>query len=320
MENSICIFILVSIQLVLVSCTRRDVLDRKPAVAVQVRFDWEEAAEAGPLPEGMRVIFYPKDAEGRKADVFLPVNGGEVKVSPGRYSVVAYNYDTETVLVREAALYATIEAYTNFCRLGIEGTEEMVWGPDRFYTVNIDNFETDDISQPLVLDLTPRLAVNTYSFNLKTIRIENMASAFGSVEGLADQYLLGKNCGKLGGNPIYFDVSKGEGTIKGSFTSFGKPEQAASRAEPKIVLKLVLTKVDRTVQKVEVDITQAVSIPDNGSGNNPLPEIKLPEGEAIVIGEVEALPDNGGFGGEVGGWEDETEVTLPLKSDKETHY
>ena len=303
MENPICIFILVSIQLILVGCTRRDLLDRKPAVTVQVRFDWEGGTQADPLPEGMRVIFYAKDAEGRNTEVFLPVNGGEVKVSPGSYSVVAYNYDTETVLVHEEAFYTTIEAYTNPCRLGIEGTEGMVWGPDRFYTVSIDDFEVEDVNRPLPLDLTPRLAVDTYYFNLKTKRLENIASAFGSVEGVADRYLIGENCGQRSGNSIYFDVSKGDGVIKGSFTAFGMGAQAASRAGTKVVLKLMLTKVDRTVQEVEVDITQSVS----------MPEIQLPAGDAIEVEEVEVLPDNGGFGGEVGQWEDETEVTLPLK-------
>lgn len=44
---------------------------------------------------------------------------------PGRYSVVAYNYDTETVQIRGEEAYETIEAFTGYCNgLGIAGTEK----------------------------------------------------------------------------------------------------------------------------------------------------------------------------------------------------
>ena len=49
------------------------------------------------MPEGMRVIFYPKSEEGRKVESYLSVEGGEVKVPPGRYDMVIYNYNTESV-------------------------------------------------------------------------------------------------------------------------------------------------------------------------------------------------------------------------------
>lgn len=69
--------------------------------------------------------FYPKSAEGRKIDTYLSVRGGKVKVPPGRYSVVAYNYDTETVQIRGEEAYETIEAFTGYCNgLGIAGTEK----------------------------------------------------------------------------------------------------------------------------------------------------------------------------------------------------
>ena len=54
-----------------------------------------------------------------------------MKVPPGRYSVVAYNYNTESIRIRGEESYETIEAYTGNCNgLGIEGTEKMVWSPD----------------------------------------------------------------------------------------------------------------------------------------------------------------------------------------------
>lgn len=41
-------------------------LDDYPVSGVQITLDW--TGVAGDLPETVRVIFYPKDAEGRKVD------------------------------------------------------------------------------------------------------------------------------------------------------------------------------------------------------------------------------------------------------------
>lgn len=45
--------------LVVTGCNRRDVLDDYPVSGVEVRLDWSGVTEK--LPEGVRIIFYPKD-------------------------------------------------------------------------------------------------------------------------------------------------------------------------------------------------------------------------------------------------------------------
>lgn len=52
----------------------QEVLDDYPVSGVQITLDWTGVAEN--LPETVRVIFYPKDAEGRKVDGYLPAAGG----------------------------------------------------------------------------------------------------------------------------------------------------------------------------------------------------------------------------------------------------
>jgi len=91
---------------------------------------WSDRSTAG----GSSGDFYPKNGDGRKVDKYLSVRGGEMKVPPGRYSVVVYNYNTESIRIRGEESYETIEAYTGNCNgLGIEGTEKMVWSPDSLY-------------------------------------------------------------------------------------------------------------------------------------------------------------------------------------------
>ena len=114
--------VLLSSLLMLTGCSRRDILDDYPVSGVDIKLDWDGVTDQ--LPEGVRVIFYPKNGDGRKVDKYLSVRGGEMKVPPGRYSVVVYNYNTESIRIRGEESYETIEAYTGNCNgLGIEGTE-----------------------------------------------------------------------------------------------------------------------------------------------------------------------------------------------------
>lgn len=223
------LLVLLSSLLMLTGCSRRELLDDYPVSGVDIKLDWNGVTDK--LPEGVRVIFYPKSAEGRKIDTYLSVRGGKVKVPPGRYSVVAYNYDTETVQIRGEEAYETIEAFTGYCNgLGIAGTEKMVWGPDPLYVVQINDLHIANSEEELLLDWKPKLVVKTYSFKIKVEGLEYVSSIVGSVKGMAGCYCLGRCCGKMNDAPIYFEAQGRSGEVTGRFTAFGLPEGAMSRA------------------------------------------------------------------------------------------
>lgn len=113
--------------------------------------------------------FYPKDDQGRKIDTYLPVKGGEVKVPPGHYSAVIYNYDTEVVQVKDEGSYETIMACTGNCTgLGISETENMVWGPDAFYMLSLNDVEVGKENELPMLEVKLKAVVTTYTFAIKT--------------------------------------------------------------------------------------------------------------------------------------------------------
>ena len=87
-----CVFLLLllGLSVLLAGCEFRDILDDYPVSGVQIKLDWKGVTEQ--LPEGMRVIFYPKSEEGRKVENYLSIEGGVVKVPPGYYDMVIYNY------------------------------------------------------------------------------------------------------------------------------------------------------------------------------------------------------------------------------------
>lgn len=308
-------------------CSRREILDDYPVTGIRISLNWVGATDQ--LPEGVRVIFYPKDAEGRKIDTYLPVKGGEVKVPPGRYSAVVYNYDTEVVQVTDDGSYETILAYTGHCTgLGASETEKMVWGPDPLYVAALDDIEIGKEEELPTLEVTLKAVVITYNFQIKAEGLKNVSSIIGSVSGMADCYQLGKKAGVCRFAPIYCETGIGDGVIKGTFTCFGTPTITQARADVNQFLDLIIVRVDGSKQEAKVEITEAVKVPEGGGGGNegggeegeePTPsvpeiDIELPEDEKIVVDDVEVPPDEGGggFGGDVSDWDDETNVELPV--------
>ena len=79
--------------------------------------------------------------------------------------------------------------------------------------------------------------------------------------------------------PIYFEAQGCSGEVTGSFTAFGLPEGAMSRASLAIKFTLAFVKVDNTVQKIEVDITDVIVNSESGEGggnDEPSKDIELP--------------------------------------------
>lgn len=313
------LFVLFCPLLLMTGCSRRELLDDYPVSGVRIALNWEGVTEK--LPEGMQVIFYPKDGRGKKKSAYLSATGGEVPVPPGHYSVVVYNYDTETVLIRGEESYETIQAYTNLCKFGVVGTEKMVWGPDPLYVINIDDLDVRNSEETLTLELKPRLVVRTYSFSIKAQGLSNVSTVIGSVGGMADHYFLGKGYAMCDACPINIDLNVKAGKIEGVFTTFGLPEVVLSRAETElpVMMNLMIIKVDKSVQEVKINITEAVQEPTGGGEGGEGDETKPPTlveveiEDEIKVDDVEVPPGGGGgIGGDVGDWDDETNVELPV--------
>ncbi|MCE8565715.1 MULTISPECIES: DUF5119 domain-containing protein [Bacteroides] len=313
------LFVLFCPLLLMTGCSRRELLDDYPVSGVRIALNWEGVTEK--LPEGMQVIFYPKDGRGKKKSAYLSATGGEVPVPPGHYSVVVYNYDTETVLIRGEESYETIQAYTNLCKFGVAGTEKMVWGPDPLYVINIDDLDVRNSEETLTLELKPRLVVRTYSFSIKAQGLSNVSTVIGSVGGMADHYFLGKGYAMCDACPINIDLNVKGGKIEGVFTTFGLPEVVLSRAETElpVMMNLMIIKVDKSVQEVKINITEAVQEPTGGGEGGEGDETKPPTlveveiEDEIKVDDVEVPPGGGGgIGGDVGDWDDETNVELPV--------
>lgn len=119
----------------------------------------------------------------------------------------------------------------NCTGLGISETENMVWGPDAFYMLSLNDVEVGKENELPMLEVKLKAVVTTYTFAIKTEGLKNVASVIGSVSGMAECYHLGKDAGVCRFAPIYCETGKGNGVIKGSFTCFGHPKLTQARAD-----------------------------------------------------------------------------------------
>lgn len=303
----------------LTGCSRRDILEDLSVSGVNIRLNWSGVTDK--LPDGMRAIFYPKDAKSRKMDAYFSAQGGEVEVPPGRYSVVIYNYNTESVQIRGEEAYETIEAFTGHCQgVNYPDAGHMVWEPDPLYVVNVEELYIQNSNEILQLDYKPKLVVNTYSFSTEAAGLNYVMNVVGYVEGMADCYRLGTGKKSCSGCPIYFELSRSGNKIKGSFNAYGSPTGGMTRTDALLKLTLAFVKVDYSVQKIEMDITEVIkavedSTPPAGSEDVVPPEIQLPVEEGGIEVEKPTSPPvgDGGFGGDVGDWGEEDNVELPIR-------
>lgn len=307
------LLILTGLSMLLSGCSFRDILDDYPVSGVRIKLNWEGVTDE--LPEGMRVIFYPKDGEGRLVDSYIGVQGEEVKVPPGCYDMVIYNYNTECVVVDGTGSYETITAHT-VPYSDLDAKEDMVWGPDPFYIVNMKNVRIEKSEEVLAMEFQPKPAVRHYTFEIKVKGLKNVASIICNVSGMDDSYCISNGAGTSGLAPIYVEAVRGDDVIRGSFSAFAGDDVKDTRAADEVMMKLLLIRVDNTVQEAKVNITDSVepTPPDEGGEENPPTEIEIPIDEEIEVDDVEVPPDGGGGGmdGDVNDWDDETDVELPV--------
>lgn len=303
-------------------CSYREMLDDYPVSGVRIALDWEGVTKE--LPKQMRVIFYPKDADGRKVDDYIPAAGGEVKVPPGNYAVVVYNlYEVETTVQMDGeGSYETIRAFTG-PYTGMDADEDLAWAPDPLYVVALDDVEVENSDEVLLLELKPEAVVTKYSFEIKIEGWDRVSKVICHVDGLNGSYQLGRRTYGLSKAPIYVETELKEGLLWGYFSSFGVRATARTRAELPKMLTLKIVKRDNTVQEVKVDVAELIENPPADGDEEPdlTPEsdtdihFELPvvEGE-IVVDDLEPGFDEGGggIGGDVGDWDDETNVELPV--------
>lgn len=284
---------------------------RKPA-AFQI--EWPEGVI--PPKAGMRVNLFALNNSPVSGIDDLSSTGGNIRLVPGSsYMAVCYDYfGPENIRVRNENDPDLIEAYTipvvraTYSKANPE--ETTVSEPDDFYMVRVPEFTfTGEGSVPLVF--RPVNVTRSYSYEIRNVKgTENIVDMRSAVSGMSSSFFMGR-C-KASDEPATLMASghAANGTISGSFRSFG-----ACPGEPHILTVEILTpSVEGGILRVSWDVTEVIEAQEQQSGENPGEETPV----VVVIDakdeiDIPAPPPNpdtsGAFQVSIGTWND---VYIPI--------
>ena len=227
--------------------------------------------ETLPEPEMIRVMFFNPKTYDLVTESYLSSTRGRINLPPGKYKFIAYNFDTESTLLRNDQNYYSIEAYTNevskamrskmlnIVRYGksagtktddedwddaIEQLQNnpIIYEPDHLF-VSHQDVEVLSINE----DQTIEAEAETWKISVRIKNEQYMASASALITGqIASNFIgLPKEEGKTDTDvTLMFDMEAGSDKedndiVVGKFNTFGKNPSAESRLWLTIILKTI---------------------------------------------------------------------------------
>lgn len=287
-----------------------------------VVFDWSLDPEASPA--GMRLWLYPQDWKGEAFPLDLPGrDGGEVRLDPGNYLLIAFNNDSEwtytadredffalSLQTRDATLLEPLEGGASFrneagTRSGVlpEGAERVAACPDAVWTASASVNFSD--SSTVTLQPTPMHCHYTFRFEMNG-SLQHVAKASASISGMSAACLpstLGHR-GDLCTLPLAASFSPDGNDIHGDFLTFGVPPDSQSRNRMALYLVMDNGKAYKFTEGENLDVTQQIH-----SASNPR-EVQL-----IIRGLTVPNPATGdehAFEIGVDDWDSDVNINLPL--------
>lgn len=243
------------------SCKHKDlVYDPDFQSEVEVVFDWQNAPDAD--PSSMATYFYDYEASTPLRFIFDNKNGGMIKIPAGTYCSLAMNSDnSDWARMRNTDDREDFETYTqdadNLAAYSLssrsipraEGTEHervaktpgMLWA-DRQDNINIPF--SKNIDNHKVITFSPQEAVCHYTVDISNVENLNHIDGSqidGTISGMAEGYLHGRDCGSEGHvtMPFVLTADKSAGTLHGEFLTFG--ESANNPGKHMLTIYLYLT-------------------------------------------------------------------------------
>lgn len=262
--------------------------------SLRVEFNWERY-EDFQKPEGMRVIFFPKDGTSEPWIFDFPNGEGrQIELPENEYRVICYNYDTSGINWENPNSFMEYLAKTR-----------SVLAPDsaKAYTTpswlcgdHIDWVSLENIPEGTekVITLYPVRMVSRYTYEVKGIlNLIRVTDIRASLSGMSGSLLMAEDKLPDGiSENLFFGGEIVGNQIKGGFYTFGYSQGIASPQ----VFKLYLKSKDGVIYVLEQDVSAQVhSVPVRGH----LGDVHLIIDFNIDIPEIKN--DGGSGGGGIGG-------------------
>ena len=271
--------------------------DHTHATNVQVTFDWQLSPEA--TAKGMAVYFYNlgKPANDPIRYDFAGMEGGTLKLTPGTWQAIAFNNDTETILLRGTESIHTMEAYTRQSSIE-EGTmltrssgerwsttraenQSVILEPDELWCAVSEPFTLGIDEEPHTISFKPEPRISEIIITIRNVPNLQYTSQFGgSITDLAPSIFMASGLQGVGRATQAFTIDViDSSTLRMHFHTFGLVPQIEETGEqPSYQLTIYAILADGKEWSYTEDVTEQL--------NN---QEELAEGLSINI-ELEDLP------------------------------
>ena len=231
--------------------------------SLRVEFNWERY-EDFQKPEGMRVIFFPKDGTSEPWIFDFPNGEGrQIELPENEYRVICYNYDTSGISWENSNSFVEYLAKTRSVLApdSVKASTTPSWlCGDHINWVSLQNIPE---GTEKVITLYPVRMVSRYTYEVNGIRNqERVADIRASLSGMSGSLLMAEDKLPDGlSENLFFGGEIVGNQIKGGFYTFGYCQDIASPQ----VFKLYLKCRNGMVIVVEQDVSAQVhSVPVKG--------------------------------------------------------
>ena len=280
MKKRLFIFLLAALA-ILPGCERRPLEYDSPNQSINLRLNLRlnvlinGMEETLPEPEMMRVMFFNPESNELYTECYLPAGGGRVSLPPGRYKLLAYNFDTESTLLRNDRNFFSIEAYTNDISSAMKANmlnsiryaksantksdsegglwdeaiqkvidNPIIYEPDHLF-VSRETIEVRDETGEQVIEASAETIIETWQISVRIKGAQYISSARALLTGQIASNFIGfpKEEGKTDTDAtLMFDMNPGSDSaendiITTQFNTFGKNPSVDSRLFLTIIIK-----------------------------------------------------------------------------------
>ena len=258
------IFSLMLFLLILTACEHKELRYVTSSFrSLRVEFNWERY-EDFQKPEGMRVIFYPKDGTSEPWIFDFPNGEGrQIELPENEYRVICYNYDTSGISWEPPNSFMEYLAKTRSVLApdSVKACTTPSWlCGDHIDWVSLENIPA---GTEKVITLYPVRMVSRYTYEVNGIQnLERVVDIRASLSGMSGSLLMAEDRLPDGvSENLFFGGEISGHQIKGGFYTFGYCQDIASPQ----VFKLYLKCRNGTVIVVEQDVSAQVhSVPVRG--------------------------------------------------------
>ena len=329
--------------LIVVGCSRRPLEEPTDQSMVQVRLLIEGISnvtkdiynEKIPVPsvstDILRVVFYDNSGEHLLSEGFITEKGkdesgneviyGNVSLSPGRYRLLAYNFDTPSTLIKGLNKWSTATAYTSeisdalHSQLGnrTDNNEMIYYEPDHLFVARDADLSVEARKEKVLIKMNAESVVDTYYIQIRVKNLEHAANATAVLTGLSPANSFGDNIREEDSSAsIFIEMVKSvderieeenQDVICAVFNTFGKLTNVPSHL---YVTFNVVTRAGEIVEKT-VDLAEVFATEDAQKRH----WLLIDEVWELPVPDTPASSGSGGFSPEVNDW-DEEEETIPI--------